>query len=111
MTKQIKSNGLFSRLLYSGYGLISGSPHLGPSLNGPARSKTALISPENTGINSSSNSPNKPIRAVDSWVKNGKVVVELGAFANDDTSFMPRLCVVGGGTIQIVSVLENGAWR
>jgi hypothetical protein len=51
------------------------------------------------------------IRAVDSWIKNGKIVVELGAFQGNGTTYMPRLCVVGGGTIQIVSLLEAGAWR
>jgi hypothetical protein len=56
-------------------------------------------------------SAGKPIKAVDSWLKNGKVVVEVGAFTDSDATFMPRLCVVGGGTIQIVSILENAAWR
>lgn len=51
------------------------------------------------------------IRAVSSWLKNGRIVVELGAFQRDGTTYMPRLCVVGGGAIQIVSILEAGAWR
>jgi hypothetical protein len=51
------------------------------------------------------------IKAVDMWMKNGKVVVEVGSFSGTSTSYMPRLCVVGGGNIQIVSVLENAAWR
>jgi hypothetical protein len=51
------------------------------------------------------------IRAVNSWIKNGKVVVEVGAFKDDDSSYIPRICVIGGGTIQIVSILESGAWR
>lgn len=51
------------------------------------------------------------IRAVSSWMKNGKIVVEIGAFRGDEATYFPRICVVGGGTIQIVSVLESGAWR
>jgi hypothetical protein len=56
-------------------------------------------------------SASKPIKAVDSWLKNGKVVVEIGAFDDTDATYMPRLCVVGGDRIQIVSILENAAWR
>ena len=47
---------------------------------------------------------------MDDWIKNGKVVVEGGAIS-DDGSFTPRLCVIGGGTIQIVSILENASYR
>jgi zinc-ribbon domain len=53
----------------------------------------------------------KKIRAVDSWLKNGRVVVEIGAFNEGSESYTPRLCVIGGGSIQIVSILEMGAWR
>jgi hypothetical protein len=55
--------------------------------------------------------PGKSIRAVSSWMKHGKVVVEIGAFNDSDESYRPRICVVGGGTIEIVSLLETGAWR
>ena len=55
-------------------------------------------------------SAQKKIRAMDDWIKNGKVVVEVGAIS-DDGSFTPRLCVIGGGTIQIVSILENASYR
>jgi hypothetical protein len=51
------------------------------------------------------------IKAVSSWLKNGKVVVQVGAFEPNATSYTPRLCVLGGGQIEIVSILENSAWR
>src|SRR3954469_24240532 len=52
------------------------------------------------------------VRAMDTWSKNGKRVVELGYFETKDAkSYMPRICVVGDGKIQIVSILENGMWR
>lgn len=52
------------------------------------------------------------IRATGSWIKNGKIVIEIGAFKKaSDTSFSPRICVVGGGYIEIVSILESAAWR
>jgi hypothetical protein len=51
------------------------------------------------------------IQAVDSWMKNGKIVVEIGAFKNNSDAFLPRICVVGNGRIEIVSVLESAAWR
>lgn len=51
------------------------------------------------------------IRAFDSWWKHGKIVVEVGALKANEDTFVPRLCVVGNGTIQIVSILENGTWR
>jgi hypothetical protein len=56
-------------------------------------------------------SGDKPIKALSSWLKNGRVVVEIAEFNSDDDTYVPRLCVIGGGTIQIVSVLENAAWR
>jgi hypothetical protein len=55
--------------------------------------------------------PRSEIKAMSSWMKNGRVVVELGAFKFGDQSYTPRICVVGGGSIQIVSILENNAWR
>ena len=54
---------------------------------------------------------NSEIKAVEMWMKNGRLVVEVGAFETGDTSYSPRLCVLGGGHIEIVSMLENAAWR
>jgi hypothetical protein len=51
------------------------------------------------------------IKPVDAWMKNGRIVVEIGLFKEGDTLFTPRLCVVRRGIIQIVSVLENSAWH
>ena len=52
------------------------------------------------------------IKATGSWIKNGKIVVEIGAYKKaSDTSFSPRICVVGGGYIEIVSILESAVWR
>ncbi|MDB5596223.1 MAG: hypothetical protein JWM36_3184 [Hyphomicrobiales bacterium] len=51
------------------------------------------------------------IKAMESWLKNGKAVVELGGYNEGEDKYTPRLCVVGGGSIQIVSVFENGTWR
>lgn len=51
------------------------------------------------------------VRATRSWLKNGHVVVELGAFESGATSYLPRICIIGGGRIEIVSILEMGAWR
>jgi hypothetical protein len=51
------------------------------------------------------------VRAVSSWIKHGKIVVEIGVFNDDETSYLPRICVRGYDTIEIVSILENGSWR
>jgi hypothetical protein len=54
----------------------------------------------------------KIIKATGSWIKNGKNVVEIGAFQHaNDTTYTPRICVIGGGRIEIVSILENNVWR
>jgi hypothetical protein len=45
-------------------------------------------------------------RSANSWLKNGKIVVEVGAFREDET-----YCVIGDGTIQIVSIPKSNAWR
>src|SRR5436305_9997818 len=47
------------------------------------------------------------VRAIGSWLKKGRIVVEVGAFEPGEKSFIPRLCVVGRGRIEIVSILEN----
>jgi hypothetical protein len=46
------------------------------------------------------------IRSVNSWLKNGKIVVGVGAFREDET-----YCVIGNGTIEIVSIPKSNAWR
>jgi hypothetical protein len=52
------------------------------------------------------------VKVMDTWTKSGKRVVELGYFENqNDKSYMPRICVVGGGKVQIVSAFENWMWR
>ena len=56
-------------------------------------------------------SSNQQIRAVSSGLKHGKIVVEVGAFRDDEDTYMPRICVVSGDRIEIVSILESGAWR
>ena len=46
------------------------------------------------------------IRSAGSWLKNGKIVVDVGAFREDET-----YCIIGDGTIQIVSIPKSNAWR
>ena len=50
------------------------------------------------------------IRAVDSWIKNGKRVVQIGLFQTE-TTYIPRLCIVDRSTVQIVPLAEQGLWR
>src|SRR5262245_42677944 len=51
------------------------------------------------------------VKAMETWTKNGKFVVELGFFEEGKSTYFPRICVVGNGYVQIVSVFENNAWR
>jgi hypothetical protein len=51
----------------------------------------------------------KPWQAFSQWMRHGRIVVEIGQL--EDGRYMPRLCVVGGGQIEIVSGLENWEWR
>jgi hypothetical protein len=44
-------------------------------------------------------------------MKHGKVVVEIGVFKDDESTYTPRICVRGDDSIEIVSILENSAWR
>jgi hypothetical protein len=52
----------------------------------------------------------KPLAAGSTWIKNGIIFVEVMAYRDDDT-MTQRLCVVGGGYVQIVPVPENAAYR
>jgi hypothetical protein len=51
------------------------------------------------------------VKAMSSWIKRGKVVVELAAFRGNEANFVSRICTVGGGYITIVSILEENTWR
>lgn len=44
------------------------------------------------------------IRPISMWMKNGKIVVEVGAVKAGDPSYNYRLCVIGGGQIEVVSI-------
>jgi hypothetical protein len=49
---------------------------------------------------------------MDTWTKSGKRVVELGFFEKKDSKrYTPRICVVGDGRVQIVSMFENWMYR
>ena len=51
------------------------------------------------------------IKAVDSWIKNGKWVVALGVFTEGKSAFTSRTCVVDGSHVRIVSLIEQGFWQ
>jgi hypothetical protein len=52
------------------------------------------------------------VRAMETWSKKGYRVVELGYFETKNSKrYTPRICVVGDGRIQIVSMFENWMWR
>jgi len=51
------------------------------------------------------------VKAMGSWLKNGKVVVEVAGYNEGEDTYTSRICTIGDGSIQIVSILESGAWR
>ena len=52
---------------------------------------------------------NKEINANDTWIKNGKRVVQLVQGKGDDIDFI--MCIVGNGMVEIPGMLEQGKWR
>ena len=54
---------------------------------------------------------NKTIRANDSWLKDGKRVVQLLQDTDDGDGIRQIMCIYGNGMVQIPSMLEQGKWR
>ena len=52
---------------------------------------------------------NKEIKVNDTWIKNGKRVVQLVQGKGDDIDFI--MCIVGNGMVEIPGMLEQGKWR
>ena len=53
---------------------------------------------------------NETIRANDTWLKDGKRVVQL--LQDDDGDGMKQImCIYGNGMVQIPSLLDQGKWR
>ena len=55
----------------------------------------------------------KTVRALDSWIARGKVVVEIVGIGGSEQlpTYLPRICLVNSDSIEIVSLLENQEWR
>ncbi len=101
---------LFTILIAGGVWAYFGFPSPETLMNWPSAKQECVDFAEKHKAELFFASAGKNIRAVNSWMKNGKIVVEVGAF-QDETTYFPRICVIGGSSIQIVSILESGAWR
>jgi hypothetical protein len=45
------------------------------------------------------------------WTRRGKTVVELAFYEEENSTFFPRICTVGDGTVEIVSLFEGNYWK
>ena len=92
------------------YWVSKGTPN--PTLffsSGTAKEQCLELANKNKGSNFIFNKDGD-IWANDTWLKDGKLVVQL--LQNDgDDSINQIMCVVGNGMIAIPSLLEQGRWR
>ena len=47
----------------------------------------------------------------ESWLKDGKRVVQLLQDTDDEDGIRQIMCIYGNGMVQIPSMLEQGKWR
>ena len=98
--------GVIVATLFGGYYALNYVPA------GTAKEECLRLANDNLTSRYSGRRMYDEVKVMDTWTKNGKRVVELGYFENsNDKSYMPRICVVGDGKVQIVSGFENWMWR
>jgi hypothetical protein len=97
--------------IIAGIGVLAGWAYLGfmspiTLLNGSyAKEECVRLATDN-------NKSKRIIKPMEMHAKNGKWVVELGYYDNeDDNSYWPRVCVVDSSTVKIVSLFESNLWR
>ena len=101
---------LFVLVIAAGYWISKGAPN--PSLFFAEDSaKKECLSLANKNKDSSFLFNNKTIRANDSWLKDGKRVVQLLQDTDDGDGIRQIMCIYGNGMVQIPSMLEQGKWR
>jgi len=101
---------LFVLVIAAGYWISKGTPN--PSLFFAEDSaKKECLSLANKNKDSSFLFNNKTIRANDSWLKDGKRVVQLLQDTDDGDGIRQIMCIYGNGMVQIPSMLEQGKWR
>lgn len=93
----------------AGYWIAKGTPN--PTLffaGSSAKEECLRLANENKGSSIMFNS--NEITANDTWLKDGKRVVQLLQM-NDNNGMNQIMCVYGNGMVQIPSLFEQGRWR
>ena len=96
-------------IIVAGYWISKGTPN--PALfftASNAKEECLLLANENKGSSFMFNS--NEITANDTWLKDGKRVVQL-LQKDDDRGMNQIMCVYGNGMVQIPSLIEQGRWR
>ena len=95
-------------IIAAGYWISLGTPN--PSLFFAADSaKQECLRLANKNKDSLFFFNNETIRANDTWLKDGKRVVQL--LQDDDDGINQIMCIYGNDMVQIPSMLEQGKWR
>ena len=96
-------------IIVAGYWISKGTPN--PALfftASNAKEECLRLAKENKGSSFMFN--NNEITANDTWLKDGKRVVQL-LQKNDDQGMNQIMCIVGNDMVQIPSLIEQGRWR
>ena len=96
-------------IIAAGYWIAKGTPNPALFFAGSAAKEECLrLANENKGSSFMFNS--NEITANDTWLKDGKRVVQL-LQKDDDRGMNQIMCVYGNGMVQIPSLIEQGRWR
>ena len=95
-------------IVAAGYWISKGTPS--PSLffaADSAKQECLRLANENKGTSLLFN--NETIKAHDTWLKDGRRVVQL--LQKDGDGIKQIMCIYGNGMVQIPSLLDQGKWR
>lgn len=95
-------------VLLVGYWIAKGTPNPALFFAG-STAKEECLNLANDNLDSFMFFGSSEIEARDTWIKNGKRVVQL--IQENDGKLQQIMCVYGNGVVQIPSLFEQGRWR
>jgi len=95
-------------VLAGGYWISLGTPNPMLFFSGDwAKEECLALANKNKGSSFLFN--NETIKANNTWIKDGKLVVQL--LQDDDDGINQIMCIYGNDMVQIPSMLDQGKWR
>ena len=101
----------FAALIAAGLWVYCGFPSIGTLAAWPTAEADCIKFANENRAQLFSTEAGADLKSMGMWMKNGKIVVQVAAVKPGAASYHYRLCVRSDGQVEIVSVLEQSAWR